>query len=178
LDSEFTKRLLDWYSRDARDLPWRGHPDPYAVWASEIMLQQTRVEAVIPYFQRWMERFTSIPALAAASQQDVLSAWEGLGYYSRARNLHRAAQIVVDEYSGNLPADLEALRKLPGIGPYTAGAIASIAFCLMSSGAAQSGNPWPRLTAPYFIASRVISRITDSVNEAAFRETRFLEIMG
>ncbi len=92
------------------------------------MLQQTRVEAVIPYFQRWMERFPTISDLAAASQRDVLSAWEGLGYYSRARNLHKAAQTVVAEYDGQLPPDLEALRKLPGIGAYTAGAIASIAF--------------------------------------------------
>jgi A/G-specific adenine glycosylase len=126
--------LLDWYAQHARDLPWRGHrgytPHPYAVWVSEIMLQQTRVETVIPYFRRWMERFPTIAALASASQQEVLSLWEGLGYYSRARNLHRAAQVVVAEYGGELPRDLKALQKLPGIGRYTAGAIASIAFGL------------------------------------------------
>jgi A/G-specific adenine glycosylase len=120
--------LLAWYARHARQLPWRGHPDPYAVWVSEVMLQQTRVETVIPYFQRWMERFPTIPALAAASQQDVLAAWEGLGYYSRARNLHRAAQILVAQHGGRLPEDTDSLRRLPGIGRYTAGAIASIAF--------------------------------------------------
>lgn len=135
----FVLPLLAWYSRHARKLPWRvisgagvedSTPDPYLVWVSEIMLQQTRVETVIPYFERWMERFPTIAALAAASQQDVLAAWEGLGYYSRARNLHRAAQVVVGKFGGSLPADELELRKLPGIGRYTAGAIASIAFGL------------------------------------------------
>jgi A/G-specific adenine glycosylase len=121
-------KLLRWYQMNARELPWRGHPDPYAVWVSEIMLQQTRVETVIPYYDRWMERFPSILVLAEASQQEVLATWEGLGYYSRARNLHRAAQAVMNEYNGILPRDVAALRKLPGIGRYTAGAIASIAF--------------------------------------------------
>src|SRR3970040_949944 len=96
-------RLLGWYAQHARSLPWRGHPDPYAVWVAEIMLQQTRVEAVIPYFERWMARFPTLEALAAASQGQVLAAWEGLGYYSRARNLQRAAQIVLKEHNGELP---------------------------------------------------------------------------
>jgi A/G-specific adenine glycosylase len=126
----FYEGLLAWYAKNKRDLPWRDQPDAYAVWVSEIMLQQTRVETVIPYFERWMARFPTITDLASASQQQVLAAWEGLGYYSRARNLHKAAQIVREEYSGSLPADLQALRSLPGIGPYTAGAIASIAFGL------------------------------------------------
>jgi len=121
-------RLLAWYERNARQLPWRGHPDPYAVWVSEIMLQQTRVETAIPYFLRWMERFPTIPDLAAASQQEALAAWEGLGYYSRVRNLHRAAQILVAGHAGELPGDPQTLRHLPGIGRYTAAAIASIAF--------------------------------------------------
>jgi A/G-specific adenine glycosylase len=120
--------LLDWYAVHARSLPWRSHPDPYAVWVSEIMLQQTRVETVIPYFERWMSRFPTIASLAQADQQEVLSAWEGLGYYSRARNLHRAAQVVMDEFAGSLPADARVLRRLPGIGRYSAAAIASIAF--------------------------------------------------
>ncbi len=120
--------LLEWYSVHARSLPWRGHNDPYVVWVSEVMLQQTRVETVIPYFQKWMERFPDVHALAAASQEQVLSAWEGLGYYSRARSLHRAAKILVEEYGGELPREVRDLRRLPGIGPYTAGAIASIAF--------------------------------------------------
>ena len=125
---ELARRLLAWYARNARSLPWRGHPDPYAVWVSEIMLQQTRVETVIPYFQRWMERFPTIAALASAPQQAVLKAWEGLGYYSRARNLHRAAQQVMADYGGVIPPDRQALQGLPGVGRYTAGAIASIAF--------------------------------------------------
>jgi A/G-specific adenine glycosylase len=125
---EFTLELLAWYARHARDLPWRGSGDPYAVWVSEIMLQQTRVETVIPYFERWMRRFPDLASLAQASQQEVLAAWEGLGYYSRARNLHRAAQIVVQEMGGELPRNPQALGRLPGVGRYTAGAIASLAF--------------------------------------------------
>jgi A/G-specific adenine glycosylase len=121
---------LTWYRTNKRTLPWRdaAHKDPYAVWVSEIMLQQTRVETVIPYFEKWMESFPTIPVLAEASEQDVLNAWEGLGYYSRARNLHRAARIVADQYGGRLPRDLRQLAELPGIGRYTLGAIASIAF--------------------------------------------------
>ncbi len=109
-------------------MPWRGHPDPYAVWVSEIMLQQTRVETVIPYFEKWMARFPTVTALAEASEQEVLNQWEGLGYYSRARNLHKAARIVAEKFHGELPHDLDALRSLPGVGRYTVGAIASIAF--------------------------------------------------
>lgn len=122
------RRLLAWYAGAARKLPWRGHPDPYAVWVSEIMLQQTRVETVVPYFERWMQRFPTIQALAAADEQQVLQCWEGLGYYSRARNLHRAAKQVVAQHGGRLPQTRAELEQLPGIGRYTAGAIASIAF--------------------------------------------------
>ena len=122
-----TEKLLSWYHQNARDLPWRSQPDPYAVWVAEIMLQQTRVETVLPYYRRWMARFPTIASLAAAAQRDVLSVWEGLGYYSRARNLHRAAQILVSQ-GGELPSRVDQLQKLPGIGRYTAGAIASIAF--------------------------------------------------
>lgn len=124
------RRLLTWYRQNGRSLPWRGHPDPYAVWVSEIMLQQTRVEAVIPYFEAWMRRFPNVKVLAEASEQDVLAAWEGLGYYSRARNLHRAAKWVMEKHGGVLPQNVEALRQLPGVGRYTAGAIASFAFGL------------------------------------------------
>lgn len=109
-------------------MPWRDHPDSYAVWVSEIMLQQTRVETVVPYFEKWMKLFPTLKELAKADEHDVLSAWEGLGYYSRARNLHKAAKIVVQKFNGELPRDLEALQSLPGIGKYTVGAIASIAF--------------------------------------------------
>ena len=124
-----SSRLLNWYYKNKRTLPWRvQNPDPYAVWVSEIMLQQTRVETVIPYFERWMQLFPTINDLARASEHDVLNAWEGLGYYSRARNLHRAAKIVAEQYNGKLPRDLDELRNLPGIGRYTLGAISSIAF--------------------------------------------------
>lgn len=126
--NRLSSRLLNWYRLQKRTLPWRGHPDPYAVWVSEIMLQQTRVETVIPYFEKWMRLFPTITALAEASEQSVLNAWEGLGYYSRARNLHKAAQIIASQHHGELPRDLDELRKLPGIGRYTLGAIASIAF--------------------------------------------------
>lgn len=121
-------KLLAWYHTQKRILPWRDHPDPYAVWVSEIMLQQTRVDTVIPYFQKWMKLFPTVKVLASASEQDVLNVWEGLGYYSRARNLHKAAKVVVEKFNGELPRNLDDLRSLPGIGRYTVGAIASMAF--------------------------------------------------
>jgi A/G-specific adenine glycosylase len=124
---EWVQRLLAWYHRHRRQLPWRDEPTPYRVWISEIMLQQTRVSAVQPYFARFLERFPSLDDLAGADQQDVLKAWEGLGYYSRARNLHRAAQLVIEQ-GGEIPRTSAALAELPGIGPYTAAAIASISF--------------------------------------------------
>ena len=124
----FVPALLDWYKVNARDLPWRSDLSPYRTWVSEIMLQQTQVDTVIPYFNRWMVCFPDIHALAAADEQDVLSAWEGLGYYSRARNLHKAAQKLVNHFGGQLPVTSTELQCLPGIGLYTAGAIASIAF--------------------------------------------------
>ena len=121
-------RLLAWYRRHQRQLPWRDDPSPYRVWVSEIMLQQTRVVAVQPYFARFLDRFPSLKSLAAADQEEVLKVWEGLGYYSRARNLHRAARQVVAERGGRMPATSVELAELPGVGPYTAAAIASIAF--------------------------------------------------
>jgi A/G-specific adenine glycosylase len=120
--------LLKWYAKHGRAMPWRDHPDPYAVWVSEIMLQQTRVETVIPYFEKWMKLFPDVNSLAKSEEQDVLNAWEGLGYYTRARNLHKAAKIIASDFNGKLPRDLQALRSLPGVGRYTVGAIASIAF--------------------------------------------------
>jgi len=128
MSTPFSEKLLAWYADHARTLPWRGHPDPYAVWISEIMLQQTRVETVIPYFQNWIEYFPSVFELAAATQQEVLNLWEGLGYYARARNLHQAAGVIVHDFAGRLPQDAQTLQTLPGIGRYTAAAIASIAF--------------------------------------------------
>jgi A/G-specific adenine glycosylase len=122
------RALLAWYVEHRRDLPWRKSSDPYAVWVSEMMLQQTQVATVIPYFQRWMQRFPDVAALARAAESDVLHAWQGLGYYSRARNLQRAAVLMVREHAGRVPDGVAALRALPGIGPYSAGAIASIAY--------------------------------------------------
>jgi A/G-specific adenine glycosylase len=126
--SELRRALLGWYRRHKRDLPWRRTRDPYAIWLSETMLQQTRVETVIPYFARFLERFPSVEALASAEIDDVTQLWSGLGYYSRARNLHAAAQKIVHEHAGALPCEVAALRELPGVGRYTAGAVASIAF--------------------------------------------------
>lgn len=120
--------LLDWFRQHQRDLPWRRDTRPYAIWVSEMMLQQTQVSTVIPYFQRWMERFPTVEALAAAEEDDVLHAWQGLGYYSRARNLLRGAREVVRRCEGRVPDQVEALLTLPGIGRYTAGAVASIAY--------------------------------------------------
>jgi A/G-specific adenine glycosylase len=122
------RALLDFFDARARPLPWRETDDPYAIWVSEIMLQQTRVETVIPYWERWMERFPDVATLASAEEEEVLKAWEGLGYYSRARNLRRGAAMVRERFGGRVPTDPETLREVPGIGPYTAGAVASIAF--------------------------------------------------
>ena len=125
---QIAEPLLAWYDRHKRAMPWRDSPNPYRVWVSEIMLQQTRVETVIPYFERFLASLPDISALAAAPEDQLLKLWEGLGYYSRARNLQRAARMVMEEHGGQLPADPTALMRLPGIGAYTAGAIASIAF--------------------------------------------------
>ena len=126
----FSRPLVDWYKKEARPLPWREEPTPYRVWVSEIMLQQTRIEAAREYFNRFTRAFPTVEALAAAELDDVLKLWEGLGYYSRARNLHKCAKTVCDAYGGVFPPDAAALRALPGIGDYTAGAIASIAYGL------------------------------------------------
>ncbi|MFQ7375129.1 MAG: A/G-specific adenine glycosylase [Enterococcus casseliflavus] len=126
----FQETFLTWYHKEKRNLPWRATNDPYAIWISEIMLQQTRVETVIGYFYRFMEQFPTIQDLAVAEEQKLLKVWEGLGYYSRARNLKAAAQQIVAEFDGEMPQSIEEIRSLKGIGPYTAGAIGSIAFGL------------------------------------------------
>jgi A/G-specific adenine glycosylase len=127
--TEATRRLLlEAFDKGKRDLPWRGESDPYRIWVSEVMLQQTRVETVIPYYKRWLQRFPSMEALAAAREEDVLLAWQGLGYYSRARRLLGAARIIRERHGGRLPRAAEELRRLPGVGEYTAGAVASMAF--------------------------------------------------
>ena len=130
--AQLAQALLDWYDRHRRRLPWRAapgvRPDPYRVWLSEIMLQQTTVPVVGGYFQRFLERWPTLESLARAELDDVLHAWQGLGYYARARNLHACARLLLDEHGGRFPADEKALRALPGIGRYTAAAIAAIAF--------------------------------------------------
>lgn len=125
---EIVVPLLEWYDKQKRTLPWRSRPTPYRVWVSEIMLQQTRVEAVKPYFARFMKALPTVKKLAACPEDELLKLWEGLGYYNRVRNMQKAAQILVKENKGELPAQFEELLKLPGIGKYTAGAISSIAF--------------------------------------------------
>lgn len=120
--------LLSWFAANGRDLPWRHSRDPYAIWVSEVMLQQTQVQTVIPYWERWMQELPNLAALAAISEARLLKLWEGLGYYSRARNLQRAARAVVENHSGAVPSHRDQLLELSGVGPYTAGAIASLAF--------------------------------------------------
>lgn len=157
--AEIVPPLLDWYGRNARSLPWRDRPEPYRVWISEIMLQQTRVEAVKPYYARFMEELPTVAALAAAPEQQLMKLWEGLGYYSRARNLQKTARMLVEEYGGELPADYKELLRLPGIGPYTAGAVASIAFQIAEP--AVDGN-----------VLRVVMRLTaarDNISEPAVK---------
>ena len=155
----FTQSVLAWYDEGHRSLPWRLTRDPYKIWVSEIMLQQTRAETVVSYYDRFLSRFPTVQALAEAPQEELLKMWEGLGYYSRARSLQKAAQMIVTEFGGQLPAELEKLRSLPGVGDYTAGAIASIAFGIPA--AAVDGN-----------VERVICRyyaIEDTVGTPAVR---------
>lgn len=124
----FRSQLLNWFAETKRQLPWRNSNDPYAIWVSEVMLQQTQTRKVLEYYQRFLKKFPSIRALARAELDEVLKAWEGLGYYARARNLHKAAKEIVATFGGKIPSDYETLRQVKGIGPYTAAAVASIAF--------------------------------------------------
>ena len=162
---EIVVPLLEWYDKQKRTLPWRSKPTPYRVWVSEIMLQQTRVEAVKPYFERFMKALPTVKKLAACPEEELLKLWEGLGYYNRVRNMQKTAQILVQENKGELPAQFDELMKLPGIGKYTAGAISSIAF----------GIPVPAVDGNVL---RVITRITaderdiskDSVKQSIARD--------
>lgn len=162
--------LLSWYDQGHRDLPWRVHPTPYRVWVSEIMLQQTRVQAVLGYFARWMETLPDVHALAEAEESVYLKLWEGLGYYSRVRNLHRAAIEICEQYGGELPADYDALRALPGIGDYTAGAIASIAC----------GIPVPAVDGNVLRVAARLDNDFSPITDAAFKKhtrARFAALM-
>jgi len=156
---ELQTRLLSWYRHNQRDLPWRGESDPYKIWVSEAMLQQTQVNTVIPYYHRFLAKFPSVESLAAAELAEVLKAWEGLGYYARARNMHQAAQEIVSKYGGQLPADAKTLKTLPGFGDYTAGAVASLAF----------GEAVPAVDGN---VKRVLCRLFAIEDEIASREAR------
>lgn len=156
---DFSRSLIDWFTNNARPLPWRKSYDPYGVWISEVMLQQTRMERAVDYWTRWMRELPSPAAVAEADEDTVLKLWEGLGYYSRARNVRKAAQVIVDEHGGRVPHTREALLALPGVGPYTAGAVLSIAY----------GQDAPLVDAN---VARVFSRVFDldtPVQETATR---------
>lgn len=155
-----TEALKTWFQKEKRSLPWRAYPTPYAVWVSEIMLQQTQASVVKDYFLRWMERFPTIDSLASASLEEVIKMWEGLGYYSRARNLHQAAQFLVDQYAGQLPSTREELSNIKGLGPYTIGAILSFAF--QKKAAAVDGNV-VRVLTRYFA-------ITDDIQHSSTKK--------
>ena len=157
--NEFCHDLISWFQEEQRDLPWRKDQDPYKVWVSEIMLQQTRVDTVIPYFNRFIEQFPTIEALSSAEEEKVLKAWEGLGYYSRARNLHSAVKEVNEKYEGQVPDNPKEISTLKGVGPYTAGAILSIAY----------GIPEPAVDGNVM---RVLSRILYITNDIAKPATR------
>ncbi|WP_081988524.1 A/G-specific adenine glycosylase, partial [Halobacillus sp. BBL2006] len=153
--------MIDWFQKEQRILPWRENQDPYRVWVSEIMLQQTRVDTVIPYFNNFLTKFPTLEALADADEQEVLKAWEGLGYYSRARNLQNAVREVVEEYGGVVPNDPDEVGKLKGVGPYTKGAILSIAY----------DTPEPAVDGNVM---RVLSRILHVEEDIAKQSTRKL----
>ena len=154
-----TEPLLNWFQINKRDLPWRRTKDPYRIWVSEIMLQQTRVEAVKPYYARFLETLPTVKDLAEADEETLLKLWEGLGYYSRVRNMQKAAVQIMEEHGGEFPADHAKLLKLKGIGPYTAGAVGSIAFDLPVP--AVDGN-----------VLRVMSRITADASDISIQKTK------
>ena len=155
--NRFAARLLRWYRKSARDLPWRRTRDPYRIWVSEVMLQQTRAQTVVPYYERFLERFPRVEELAAAQEPELLACWSGLGYYERVRNLQRAARRIVE--SGGFPREFEAIRALPGVGAYTAAAVASIAFGLPH--AVLDGN-----------VLRVIARLGNDAGDIGSARTR------
>jgi A/G-specific adenine glycosylase len=158
---QFQDDLIDWFTKEQRDLPWRKERDPYKIWVSEIMLQQTRVDTVIPYFHKFMEKFPTLESLAEADEEEVLKAWEGLGYYSRVRNLHAAVKEVREKYGGEVPRSKEQFSKLKGVGPYTTGAVLSIAY----------GIPEPAVDGNVM---RVLSRIFLIWDDIAKASTRKL----
>ena len=128
--------MLQWYDKNKRNLPWRDIQDPYKIWLSEVMLQQTQVKTVIPYYNKWISKYPTLSSVAESQIDDLLKLWEGLGYYSRCRNFFKACQIIMNEYEGNIPSNIIEFKSLPGVGPYIAGAVMSIAF----------NNPQPALS--------------------------------
>ena len=161
MNDSITTKLLHWYQQNKRDLPWRNTHDPYRIWLSEIILQQTRVQQGLPYFEKFVENFPTVMDLASAPEQEVLRLWQGLGYYSRARNLHSCAKTVVEEHGGRFPANYKELIKLKGIGPYTAAAIASFAFKEVVP--VVDGNV-------YRVLSRLFGITTDIAQPSAYKE--------
>lgn len=158
---KFQRDLIEWYNKEARDLPWRINPTPYKVWISEMMLQQTRVDTVIPYFTRFIAQIPTVQSLAEIEEEKLLKLWQGLGYYNRALNLKKAARIIVDEFNGRIPSETNELRSLPGIGAYSSGAIASIAF----------GKQVPAIDGNVL---RIIARITASREDLGNPKTKKL----
>ena len=151
--SSFQRKLLLWYKRNHRKLPWRKNRDPYQIWVSEVMLQQTTVQAVLPYYSEWIKTFPDIQSLSKAPLQKILKAWQGLGYYQRAKNLHKASKIIADKFNGHLPQDYKELNKLPGFGPYITSAVLSLAF----------GKPFPVIDAN---VRRILMRLKGVRGEA------------
>lgn len=163
---EIVPYLMDWFQYNARVLPWRDNPQPYYVWVSEIMLQQTRVEAVKGYFERFIEALPNVEALANAKEDRLLKLWEGLGYYNRVRNMQKAAQVVIKEYDGIIPSDYEKLIKLPGIGSYTAGAISSIAY----------QNPSPAVDGNVLRVTKRIAGSFDDITKEKVKKELWLDL--
>ena len=157
----FRKKIFRWYAQHARELLWRNSRDPYKIWISEVMLQQTTVQAVLPYYEKWMKTFPDIESLSGATSQKVLKTWQGLGYYQRAKNLHKASKIINDKHQGRIPQDYEELRNLPGFGPYITAAVLSIAF----------GKPFPVIDAN---VRRLLMRIRGARGEAKPQNDRKL----
>ena len=157
--AELTEPLLNWYQENKRDLPWRRDREPYHIWLSEIMLQQTRVEAVRGYYERFLKELPDIKSLAACPEEKLLKLWEGLGYYNRARNLKKAAEKIMEDYNGSFPTSYEEILALPGIGSYTAGAVASIAF----------SQPYPAVDGNVL---RVLMRLGDDSSDIGKAEVK------
>lgn len=152
---DFSTKLLTWYDDNKRDLPWRSNPDPYHIWLSEIMLQQTQMNTALPYFHRFLDKAPTIEALSELTEDELLKLWEGLGYYRRAKNLHLASKIIIEKYQGELPKDYELLRELPGIGEYSAGAISSTAFGIKAL--AVDGNV-ERVMSRYYLITEDVTK--------------------